>query len=346
MAYLEWRCVTKVFDRRRVLDGVDLSMEKGEILALLGPSGSGKTTLLRITCGLDRPDAGAVVLDGEDITEVPTHLRAMGLMFQDYNLFPHLDVEGNVAFGLRMKHWPREKRSARVREMLDLVRLGSSAKRSVSTLSGGERQRVALARSLAPSPSLLMLDEPFGALDAVLRAEILDELPAIMRKAEATVLYVTHDRAEALSVADRIGLINGGVIVQAGTPRKLMDSPACAFTAAFLGLGALVPARAYGGRVETDVGSFRAGGLPDREGILLIRPAAISIPPSAGAAVLEAVVLAMIPGPDMTTFRLGLQGRQRLYEVSIRMVRDEGLPQPGSRVAAGLDVSKTMMLEE
>jgi thiamine transport system ATP-binding protein len=351
MPYLQWRDIGKSYGTERAIDGVSLSIEKGEILAVLGPSGSGKTTLLRITCGLERPDSGSLQLEGKDLTGMPTHKRSMGLMFQDYGLFPHLDVAGNVAFGLRMKRWPLERRKQRVREMLRLVRLDSFDRRSVLTLSGGERQRVALARSLAPSPSLLMLDEPLGALDAALRSELLRDIPAIIRNAGATVLYVTHDREEALTVADRIALIRAGRIVQAGTARELIRSPANAFAASFLELGALVPAALRKGRLETDIGSFAADtGIvaQSEEGFLLVRPTALRFAPSSRFhSVVTGLIVSRTPRPDGVTLRVALCGRGGAYELSVRWddgSRDGDPPRQGVEVPIGIDVRGAMLL--
>ena len=194
MDFIEWRDLSKHFGSTIALRGISLSIGRSEVLAILGPSGCGKTTLLRITAGLEEPTSGQMVCEGKDLAGVPPHRRRFGLMFQDYALFPHADVAGNIAFGLRMKRWPRARRRERIEEMLRLVHLEGFGGRSVHSLSGGEQQRVALARSLAPSPRLLMLDEPLGALDAALRKKLLDELAGILGKVGVASLYVTHDQ--------------------------------------------------------------------------------------------------------------------------------------------------------
>jgi ABC-type Fe3+/spermidine/putrescine transport system ATPase subunit len=214
---------------------VSLSVEPGAVVCLLGPSGCGKSTLLRVIAGLEHPDAGQVCFAGRPIDHVPAHLRGFGLMFQDYALFPHRDVAGNVAFGLRMQNLPRAQIEARVAEMLALVGLEGYERRRVYELSGGERQRVALARSLAPSPRLLMLDEPLGALDRGLRERLLDELRAILTRVGVTSIYVTHDQAEAFAIADWLVLMNAGQVVQQGPPEQVYRHPGSAFVARFMG---------------------------------------------------------------------------------------------------------------
>jgi thiamine transport system ATP-binding protein len=249
--------VTRSFGALSVLRGVDLTVERGEIVCLLGASGSGKSTLLRIIAGLDRPDSGDVRLDGESILRQPVHTRDFGLMFQDFALFPHMNVGQNVEFGLRMKRIDKRERRARVTEVLELVNLSGFERRDIAHLSGGERQRVALARSLAPNPRLLMLDEPLGALDAVLRERLILELRAIIKRVGLTAIYVTHDRREAFAVADRLAIIEAGVINQIDTPAAVYRRPATTFAARLLGLGNIVPVTAWrDGEAITPLGAF------------------------------------------------------------------------------------------
>jgi ABC-type Fe3+/spermidine/putrescine transport system ATPase subunit len=236
------------------LADVNFCVERGEIVCLLGPSGCGKTTLLRLIAGLELSDGGQVLVEGEDVTHTPPHLRGFGLMFQEYALFPHKDVYGNVAFGLRMEGLAQEAVAERVAEALALVGLAGFEHRDVSQLSGGERQRVALARSLAPRPRLLMLDEPLGALDRNLRERLLDELPQILHQADATAITVTHDQEEAFAIADRVVLMHSGRVVQIGTPREVYRRPASAWVARFLGLTNLLDAVVVGDEVETEIG--------------------------------------------------------------------------------------------
>jgi ABC-type Fe3+/spermidine/putrescine transport system ATPase subunit len=233
--------ISRSFGALPVLKGVDLELQQGEILCLLGPSGCGKTTLLRIIAGLEYADGGDVLLDGHPISALPVHQRGFGLMFQDFALFPHLDVANNIAFGLKMQGIPPADRQRCVEEVLETVSLSGFEKRDVARLSGGERQRVALARSLAPNPRLLMLDEPLGSLDAALREQLVVELRTIIKKLGLTALYVTHDQHEAFAVADRIALMNAGSIQQVGTPESVYCCPATSFAARFLGLHNVLP---------------------------------------------------------------------------------------------------------
>jgi thiamine transport system ATP-binding protein len=201
---LDVEAVTVRFDDRVVLDHVSLSISRGELVCLRGPSGSGKSTLLQVVAGLLVPDGGKVSFDGRELTSLPPHRRSIGMVFQRHALFPHLDVEDNVAFGLRMAKMPAAARHRRTEELLELVGLAGFARRTVGTLSGGEAQRVALARALAPQPSVMLFDEPLSSLDAELRDRLADDVAAIMRTTATTTLYVTHDRAEAARVGDRI----------------------------------------------------------------------------------------------------------------------------------------------
>src|SRR5688572_13966676 len=226
--------VTKSFGPTLALDCVSLDVAGGEFLALLGPSGCGKTTCLRVAAGFERPDAGRVTLAGRTVAGPGLHVaperRGVGMVFQDYALFPHLDVAGNVGFGLA-----RRGRAARVRELLALVGLEGMAGRSPGRLSGGERQRVALARALAPAPELVLLDEPWSAIDPLRRTEMREELARVLRAAGVTVVLVTHDREEAFTLADRIALMNAGRVVQVGRPEELYFAPADRWCARFVG---------------------------------------------------------------------------------------------------------------
>jgi thiamine transport system ATP-binding protein len=217
------------------LHDISLDVTAGEVISVLGSSGSGKTTLLRVIAGLHVASEGSVILDGVDITTTPTHLRGVGLMFQEHALFPHLTVSDNVAFGLRMAKVSNPDRSIRVAEVLELVGLAGFGARDVSSLSGGERQRVALARTLAPSPRLLLLDEPMGSLDRILRDRLVSELRELIVDLGLTALYVTHDRSEAFALADRIAVLDQGAVVQIDTPAVLDACPTTAHVARLLG---------------------------------------------------------------------------------------------------------------
>ncbi len=224
------------FDGESALDDASLDVSRGEIVTVLGPSGSGKTTLLRVVAGLQRPDLGRVLLDGEDLADVPPHRREIGLVFQDHALFPHRDVFGNVSFGLRMRGDSPQAIEARTTELLELVGLVGLERRTVGTLSGGEQQRVALARALAPEPRVLLLDEPLGSLDRRLRDRLLDDLGRIFEEFGSTAIYVTHDQTEAFTLGDRVAVMRAGRVVQVATPDELWAHPHDADTARFLGL--------------------------------------------------------------------------------------------------------------
>jgi len=281
---LELRNLNKSYPDGWTLSDVSLIVERREILGLLGPSGCGKTTLLRLISGLEIADSGTVLVDGEDVTDVAPHRRGFGLMFQEYALFPHKDVFGNVAFGLRMAGLDAGEIAGRVTETLALVGLEGFERRDVNQLSGGERQRVALARSLAPEPKLLMLDEPLGALDRALRERLMDELPAILHRAGVTVISVTHDQEEAFAISDRVALMRSGEVVQIGTPQALYRQPRSTWIARFLGLTNVLNAKIVAvERVRTVVGTLdvkspgRDGWDVGSEAQLLVRPEAASV---------------------------------------------------------------------
>ena len=226
----------KSFGATQALADVSFNVQTGEVVALLGPSGCGKSTLLSLIAGLDLPDSGTVAWDGADLDTIPAHKRGFGLMFQDFALFPHLNVHANVAFGLRIAGLPVVEIAARVTQVLELVGLPGFGQRDVNTLSGGEQQRVALARSLAPHPRLLMLDEPLGSLDRSLRERLVADLRHILHQMGQTAIYVTHDLEEAFTVADRIIVMNRGRVEQIGTPHEIYNSPGSPFVARFLEL--------------------------------------------------------------------------------------------------------------
>ena len=241
MALLEVSGLSRSFDTAKAVDRVSFVAERGELLCLVGPSGCGKTTLLRLIAGIEGPDEGTVAFDDEMLNGVPPQRRGFGLMFQDLALFPHMDVFGNVAFGLRMGGQSKLAVRERVHELLSLVDMADYAERKVHELSGGERQRVALARSLAPAPRLLMLDEPLGALDRALRDSLQVQVRAILKGVGVTSIYVTHDRDEAFAMADRLLFMNRGRIVQTGTPEEVFGAPHDEFVARSLGFKNIMP---------------------------------------------------------------------------------------------------------
>ncbi|MGW0390162.1 ABC transporter ATP-binding protein [Streptomyces sp. NPDC003042] len=276
MTLLQLEGVSVRFGDRAVVDAVDLEVAEHETVCVLGPSGSGKSTLLRVVAGLQRVSAGRVLLGGADQAGVPVHRRGVGMMFQDHQLFPHRDVGGNVAFGLRMRGAGREAYEGQVAELLELVGLPGAQRRAVASLSGGEQQRVALARALAPSPRLLMLDEPLGQLDRGLRERLVVELQGLFSRLGTTVLAVTHDQGEAFALADRVVVMREGRIAQTGTPLEVWQRPASEFVARFLGFENVVPATVSGDAAGTPWGKVAVpAGTPDGDRQLLIRPAGV-----------------------------------------------------------------------
>ena len=234
------RRLRKSFGRVMAADGVDLEVAEGEFFTLLGPSGSGKTTLLRIIAGFERPDSGVVELAGADVTRRPPYTRDVNTVFQDYALFPHMTVIENVEYGLKIRRVPKEERRRRAERMLDMVRLSGLGERRPLQLSGGQRQRVALARAIVNEPEVLLLDEPLGALDLKLRQEMQTELKRIQREVGITFIYVTHDQEEALTMSDRLAVMNNGRIEQLGTPIHVYEQPATEFVAGFIGVSNLI----------------------------------------------------------------------------------------------------------
>jgi putrescine transport system ATP-binding protein len=233
--------VAKRFGEVTAVDGVSLEIAEGEFFALLGPSGCGKTTLMRMLAGFEAPDAGRILLSGQDIAGLPPHRRPSSMMFQTYALFPHLNVEQNVGFGLKQQGWDKARAAARVEEMLRLVRLEGLNRRKPGQLSGGQKQRVALARALAVQPKILLLDEPLAALDRRLREDTQLELKSIQRQLGMTFMIVTHDQDEAMVVADRIAVMRDGALAQVGPPREVYERPASRYVAEFLGEANLFP---------------------------------------------------------------------------------------------------------
>jgi putative spermidine/putrescine transport system ATP-binding protein len=252
-AAVEFHNVSRHFGTVKAVDGVDLTIAEGSFFAMLGPSGSGKTTCLRLISGFEKPTGGRIRIFGEDVSATAPHLRNVNTVFQDYALFPHLNVRDNVAYGLMVKGMARGRRHAKAEEMLALVHLDGYGDRKPAQLSGGQRQRVALARALVNEPRVLLLDEPLGALDLKLREAMQDELKALQKRLGLTFVFVTHDQNEALSMADSLAVFNEGRIAQIGTPQDIYDRPATRFVADFVGSSNVLPpdlTRALGGPAE------------------------------------------------------------------------------------------------
>jgi putative spermidine/putrescine transport system ATP-binding protein len=276
--------VQRTFPGVTALAGLDLEIEDGELIALLGPSGCGKTTALRILGGFDRPDAGRVLVDDRDITKVPPNKRDMGMVFQAYSLFPNMDVRTNVAFGLRMRRQDRATRFKRADELLALVGLEETAHRYPYQLSGGQQQRVAIARALAIEPTVLLLDEPLSALDARVRTQLRAEIRSLQQRLGITTLFVTHDQSEALSIADRVGVMRSGRLEQLDTPENVYRRPTTQFVAEFVGAMNRLPGR-IGVNDEVQVLGQRLtvlnsnGQKPGEAVEVLLRPEAFEIVP-------------------------------------------------------------------
>ena len=277
----------RTFDKVNALDGFSISIAPGEFVALLGPSGCGKTTALRAVAGLEQLDAGSVLVGGDDITHVPPHRRNLGMVFQAYSLFPNMNALENVAFGLEVRRVPPARRRQRAGELLDLVGLSGLAGRYPHELSGGQQQRVALARALCVQPRLLLLDEPLSALDAKVRAQLRDEIRRIQLEVGITTLFVTHDQEEALSMADRVGVMRAGQLEQLGSPAEVYSTPATNFVAEFVGSVSRLPGQVAAPGLIDVLGSRLA--VPARGGVepavgsqvdVLVRPESISIRPA------------------------------------------------------------------
>src|SRR5947209_19945881 len=313
--------VTKRFGEFTAVNGLTLEIFAREFFALLGPSGCGKTTLLRLLAGFEAPDAGRVVLEGQDLAGVPPYRRPVSRMFKSYALFPHMTVAGNVAFGLKQDRLAKDQIAARVDEMLGLVQLRGLAARKPDQLSGGQRQRVALARSLAKRPKVLLLDEPLAALDRKLREETRVELKALQRRPETTVVLVTHDQDEAMAVADRIAVMNSGKLAQVGSPAEIYERPASRWVAGFVGDINLIE-----GRVTAVYPSFV---MVEREGMRLrVAHAPVAPGPIAVALRPEKIRLShAVPdgafenGAAGTVTDIGYLGTLSLYKVRL----DDGL---------------------
>ena len=232
---LEIRNLTKMFSKTEGIHDINLEVREKELLTLLGPSGCGKTTILRAIGGFNKIDSGTIVLDGTEIQTIPPEKRATGMVFQSYNLWPHMNIYENMAFGLKLRKIPKDIRYSMIRKMLQLVRMEGCEKKYPSQLSGGQQQRIAIARALILKPSLLLLDEPFSALDAKIRASMREELKRIQLEAGLTIIFVTHDQEEAMAISDRIAVMNQGQIEQIGTPEEIYDHPVSRFVAGFIG---------------------------------------------------------------------------------------------------------------
>ncbi len=326
-AAVEFHAVSRHFGNVKAVDGVDLTIAEGSFFAMLGPSGSGKTTCLRLISGFEKPSGGAIRIFGEDVSDTPPHLRNVNTVFQDYALFPHMNVRDNVAYGLMVKGIGRSQRYAKAEELLALVHLDAYGDRKPGQLSGGQRQRVALARALINEPKVLLLDEPLGALDLKLREAMQDELKALQQRLGITFVFVTHDQGEALSMADNLAVFNDGKIAQIGTPAEVYAKPRTRFVADFVGSSNVLPpeiTRAIGGPAAWSS----------------LRPEALRLVAADGA---------VLSGPVTGTRFLGVGTRVIIAaygtEIAILLPAVQAIPALGETVGLGFEPAALHVME-
>jgi putative spermidine/putrescine transport system ATP-binding protein len=342
--------VTKSFGKTQVVRGADICVDKGEFVSFLGPSGCGKTTILRMVAGFETPTSGRVFIDGKDVTMLKPNQRNIGMVFQSYALFPNMTVAGNIGFGLRVAGASGSDIKGRVAEMLNLIKLPQLADRFPWQLSGGQQQRVALARAIAPRPSVLLLDEPLSALDAKIRVSLREEIRAIQRKLAITTIFVTHDQEEALSMSDRVMVMNEGRIDQIGTPFEVYNKPATRFVANFVGtLGTL-----EGTIEDPEEGKISAGGvsfsgldLPaeatkGKKATLAVRPEALRLEPRNGDRIITGKIESLDFLGSAIRIRLAIGGDI----ITLDAFNDPSNPPPkvGETIKIGVDSSSLMVL--
>lgn len=338
---IQLRNCTKTFeDGTRVLDALDLDVHPGETLVLLGPSGCGKTTTLRLIAGLEQPDAGGQVLfNGHDVTALGIEKRNVGMVFQSYALFPNMTVAENVGYGLRIQKLPADQQHARVKEMLDMMRLTHLANRHIDQLSGGQRQRVALARAIATRPRVLLLDEPLTALDAQLRDSLRMDINLLLRKLGITAVYVTHDQAEAMALGDRIVVMSEGRIAQAGTPREIYHHPQNAFVANFIGTMNRVHGSVVNRCFVCDAGAIAVEGDDQPSAELMFRPEDVTVSTEPLSEGLRGTVAASFYLGDRTRLLVDIgQAKALVVERGTRCAL-----QPGQSVTLALNGSSAMI---
>ena len=352
MAYLELQNLHRDFGTVKALDGIEIRLDQGEFLSLLGPSGCGKTTALRLVAGFDRPNAGAIVVDGKDITGVSPSKRDMGMVFQAYSLFPNMTAQQNVEFGLKVRGKSKTDRRTRVGELLELVGLGHAGDRYPHQLSGGMQQRVALARALAIEPRVLLLDEPLSALDAKVRVQLREEIRRIQLELGITTLYVTHDQEEALSISDHVAVMYGGKIEQMGSPAEMYSMPATPFVAEFIGtMNRLDSTVLDGGNgavehagVTLTVEAARGRARGDRV-LILVRPETVDLAPANGDGAANSFI-----GEVITQTFLGPVTRLKVVGGGASLIADVSTAKAatlpvGMRVVARLPAEGARLLE-
>ena len=346
------RNVTKTYGAVHALDDVSLDVQSGEFLTLLGPSGSGKTTLLMVLAGFTRPDRGSLKFGSDEVIRKPPHLRDVGMVFQNYALFPHMTVAGNVGYPLRLRRVPKPEMAERVERALETVQLGGYGDRRIDQLSGGQKQRVALARAIVFEPRILLMDEPLSALDKKLRDRMQIELRHLHEKLGMTTVYVTHDQREALTMSDRIAVVNFGRIMQLATPQKLYDQPENKFVADFIGESTFLPVSRDGNALHAGGSVIHsAGPVPDAAKlVLMIRPERVRLlgdDAPEGTNVFRCWVSEFVYQGDSFLMYAKLEGG---IEIAVRGAVRSGtfasLPQPGDEVRLGLDQSDTVIIAD
>jgi putative spermidine/putrescine transport system ATP-binding protein len=344
--------VTKSYGKTYALDHIDLEIRSGEFLTLLGPSGSGKTTLLTVLAGFTRPDGGSLKFGDNEMVTVPPHKRDVGMVFQNYALFPHMTVAGNVGFPLKLRGVAAAESAQRVEKALEMVRLGGYGSRGVDQLSGGQRQRVALARAMVFEPRIMLMDEPLSALDKQLREQMQIELRQLHDKLGMTTVYVTHDQREALTMSDRIAVINGGRIMQLDTPRTIYERPLNRFVAEFIGESSFLPVSVANGQVTLNGQVLRTAAPTTCSGpqLLMLRPERLQLLPPTGNVddtcnLLDATLVSCVYQGDSSLFELALPGGTQIH---VRGASDSlggtSPVAPGAAVRLGLRVHDTVLL--
>jgi len=347
------RGLRKAYGPVRALDDVNLEVRSGEFLTLLGPSGSGKTTLLMVLAGFIRPDQGQLLFGEQDVTRLAPHKRDIGMVFQNYALFPHMDVAANIAYPLKLRGVARDEQARRVQAALQTVQLAGYGARRIDELSGGQRQRVALARAIVFEPRIVLMDEPLSALDKQLRERMQIELRQLHQQLGTTTIYVTHDQREALTMSDRVAVVNGGRIVQLDTPRALYEQPASRFVAEFIGESSLLPVQRDGDAWRCAGQLLRHGGTapPGERALLMLRPERVRLlaeqEPAEGLNVLSARASAVIYQGDSVLLQARLPDGSA---VCARGVAHAGafatLPEPGQALRLGFGVDDTVLLAD
>lgn len=346
------RHVTKTYGAVHALNDVSVDVKSGEFLTLLGPSGSGKTTLLMVLAGFTRPDGGSLKFGDDEVIRKPPHLRDVGMVFQNYALFPHMTVAGNVGYPLRLRRTPKDEIDMRVEQALETVQLGGYGVRRIDQLSGGQKQRVAVARSIVFEPRILLMDEPLSALDKKLRDQMQIELRHLHEKLGMTTVYVTHDQREALTMSDRIAVVNHGKIMQLGTPQEIYDTPANRFVADFIGDSTFLPVRRDGDQIVFAGTPLKHAGALARTGtlVLMVRPERLRLATSTPAEtvnVFDATVSNVVYQGDSYLMYAHLpNGTEVSLRGSIRGDTVAELPKPGDSVTLTLDAADTVLIAD